>query len=111
MVCGFLRSFNCPLLFSLFYFIFLMTSVQTAFPAGHEAHSVFSNDAYSKNFHLLLVIISDTLRGRKLQFAWLMFVTAFKRRPLIQKLGGVLSKFTVLDKPARVYHSLCKLYS
>lgn len=66
MVCGFLRSFNGPLLFYLYYFVFLMTSVQTAFPAVHEAHSVFSNDACSKNFHLLLVIISDMLRGRRL---------------------------------------------
>jgi len=44
---------------------------------------MFSGDAGWKSFRLLLVIISDVLLDRKLQFGWFMFVTAFKRKPLI----------------------------
>lgn len=54
-----------------------------AFPAGHETRSVFSSDACWKSFRLLLVIISDVLLGRELQFGWFVFVTAFERKALI----------------------------
>lgn len=79
LVCGVLKSFNGSTL--LFFKNDLCSDF--AFPAGHETCSVFSSDACWKSFCLLLVIISDVLLGWRLQFGWLAFVTAFKRKPLI----------------------------
>lgn len=65
------------LLFNFCLFVCLVLNYlcpDFAFPAGRETRSVFSSDACWRSFSLLLVIISDVLLGRKLQFGWLVFV-------------------------------------